>query len=235
MEDIYQSLLTLQELDGEIEEAEERVSAFDPELAVIDAPARALAEELEAAKAQLEEYRTEIRRLERTTAERQELLSRAEARLQKVRTRREEEAALTEIDLIRSAIEADETDTLGLMDRALRTELKIDELEAKLEAARAEIAPRRKELEEKKAEADHELAVLKDRRVNHAIRLDPESVQLYDRIRAGKTKIAIVGLTPDGACGCCYGFIPIQRRTEIEQGSELIRCEECGVILHPCN
>lgn len=235
MEEIYQSLLALQELDGEILEAERKVSSFEPELAKIHAPAEALSHEVDEARKHLDELREKIRRLERGAAEKRDLLKRYEERLDRVRTSREEAAAQTEIDLIRGAAEADENEALELMDQALRAELKVDELERKLGEARAEIEPRRQELEALRSAANDELMILKDRRNNHALRLNPESVQLYDWIRRGKTGVAITGLTPDGACGHCYGVVPIQRRTEIEQGTTLVRCEECGVILHPCS
>jgi predicted nucleic acid-binding Zn-ribbon protein len=203
MQEIYQSLLAIQALDHEIAEAEKKVSSFDPELAVVDAPATALARETETARTRLAEIRDSERRLERGAAEKRDLLQRSQERLERVRTAREETAAHTEIDLIRGAVEADETEALELMDQALR------------------------------AEAGDELAVLQDRRGNLALRVSPASVQLYDRIRAGKTRVAITGLTADGACGCCFGVVPLQRQTEIQQGATLIRCEECGVILHP--
>ncbi len=233
MEEIYQSLLALQELDNEIAQAEKKVLAFGPELEVIDAPAEALARDTEAARARLAELRDSVRRLERGATEKRDLLQRYQERLERVRTSREETAAQTEIDLIRGAAEADETEALELMDQALRAELKLDELERNLATARAAIEPRRKELEGLRSEAGDELAILQDRRQNLALRLNPASVQLYDRIRAGKTRVAITGLTPDGACGCCFGVVPIQRQTEIRQGPGLVRCEDCGVILHP--
>jgi predicted nucleic acid-binding Zn-ribbon protein len=233
MEEIYQSLLALQALDHEIEEAEKRVLAFGPELGVIDAPAMELAGETEAARARLTELQDSVRRLERGAVEKRDILQRYQERLERVRTMREESAAQTEIDLIRRAAEADETEALELMDQALRAELKVDELEAKLATARAAVGPRREELEALQAAANDELAILQDRRHNQVLRLNPASVQLYDRIRAGKTRVVITGLTPDGACGCCFGVVPIQRQTEIRQGPGLVRCEDCGVILHP--
>lgn len=233
MEEIYQSLLKLQELDNEIILAEERVLGFAPELDLVDAPATALARETEAVRTRLTELQEAVRRLERGAAEKQDLLKRYEDRLEKVRTQREESAVYTEIDLVRGALDAEETETLELMDQALRAELKLDELERKLAEARAALGPRRLELETARAGATDELAVIKDRRQNQALRLDPDLIHLYDRIRSGKTRVAITGLTPDGACGSCFGVVPIQRQVEIQQGPGLLRCEECGVILHP--
>jgi predicted nucleic acid-binding Zn-ribbon protein len=233
MEEIYQSLLALQELDNEIVEAERKVTAFEPELKQVDAPAQALAQETEAARARLQEQRDGARRLERGATEKRDLLQRYQERLEKVRTAREESAAQTEIDLIRRAVEADEVEALELMEQVVRSELKVDELERNLAAARASLEPRRAELASQQAAAGDEVAVLKDRRQNLALRLDRNALQLYDRIRGGRTRVAITGLTPDGACGCCFGVVPLQRQTEIRQGPGLVRCEACGVILHP--
>lgn len=233
MEEIYQSLLALQELDNEIVQAERKVTAFEPELKLVDAPAQALAREAETARARLQEVRDAVRRLERGATEKRDLLKRYQDRLDKVRNMREETAAHTEIDLIRRAVEADETEALEAMEQALRSELKVDELERNLAAAREAVEPRRKELEAERAAAADELAILRDKRQNQTLRLERGAVQLYERIRGGHTRVAITGLTPDGACGCCFGVVPLQRQTEIRQGTGLVRCEACGVILHP--
>jgi predicted nucleic acid-binding Zn-ribbon protein len=123
MEEIYQSLLALQELDNEIVQAERKVAAFEPELKLVDAPALALARETEAARAKLQEVRDAVRRLERGATEKRDLLKRYQDRLEKVRNMREETAAHTEIDLIQRAVEADETEALEKMEQALRSEL----------------------------------------------------------------------------------------------------------------
>jgi len=41
----------------------------------------------------------------------------------------------------------------------------------------------------------------------------------------------VATLTEDGACGACYGMVPLQLQNEIRRGSALLRCEACGVIL----
>jgi len=233
MEEIYESLLALQALDVEIARAAARVESFTPEFERLDEPVRALAREVESLRTQLQELRDSARRLERGAAEKRELLKRYEDRLQRVRTAREEAAARTEIDLIQRAAEADEKEALELQDQALRAELKLDELEKKLDEARAALEPRRHELESARAAAADELVILRDRRQNHAIRINPAALRLYERIRGNNGRTAITALTPDGACSSCFGVIPLQKQVEIRQGPELVRCEFCGVILYP--
>jgi hypothetical protein len=74
---------------------------------------------------------------------------------------------------------------------------------------------------------------LRDRRNNRAVRLDPQTLRLYDRVRRGRTRLAVAPLTAEGACGNCFNILPLQQQTEVRREDSLIRCEQCGVILYP--
>ncbi|NIP79652.1 MAG: hypothetical protein GWM90_10725 [Gemmatimonadetes bacterium] len=232
MEETYQALLDLQDLDEQMQEARERVRRFEPELEELDAPVAKAEEEVEAVRKRLDEMKAEARRLERGADDKRAQMAKYEAHLERVRNAREDAAARTEIDLIRKAVEADESDAVSLMDQIKRTELKLDELEGKLEALREETAPKREALLKGREEASGQLEILRDQRENRIVRLSEEAAQLYERIRGGKTRVALARLTPDGACGHCFSIIPIQEQNEIRRQKALHRCEACGVILY---
>ncbi len=232
MEETYQALLELQELDLRMEEAREQVRRFEPELEVLEAPVLAAEQEVESLRKRLDELKAEARRLERGAEDKQAQLKKYESHLDRVRNAREESAARAELDLIRKAIEADETDALTVLDQVRRTELKLDELEKKLATTRAEAAPRRQELLEGRDTAAKDLQVLEQQRENKLVRMNGNAARLYERIRGGKTTVALASLTADGACGHCFSIIPLQERNEIRRGEALHRCEACGVILY---
>jgi hypothetical protein len=231
MDETYQALLDLQELDQKMAEAKAKVREFEPELEELDAPVEELEEQVAAVRSRLDEMKAEERRLERSADDKRAKLEKYEARLERVRSQREETAARTEIDLISKAMEADEEDALELIDQIRRTELKLDELEGKLESLREETAPKRDELVSERNEAADQLEILKDKRENKLIRLDDQAARLYERIRGGKTNVALAKLTKDGACGHCFSMIPLQEQNEIRRREALHRCEACGVIL----
>lgn len=231
MEETYEALLDLQELDKRMADARAKVREFEPELEELEAPLAELEQQVTAVRGRLDEMKAEERRLERSADDKRAKLEKYEARLERVRSQREEAAARTEIDLISKAVEADEEDALGLMDQIRRTELKLDELETQLEALREETAPKREALMSERNEAADQLDILKDKRENKLIRLDDSAARLYERIRGGKTDVALAKLTPDGACGNCFSVIPLQEQNEIRRREALHRCEACGVIL----
>lgn len=233
MEDQRQALLALQELDQEIERAERKLQEFEPQLQTVDLPVTNLEKEIALLRERLEEARAEARRLERGAEQKRERLRTYEERLMRIRNAREDAAVRTELDLIRRATEADETDAIEKMEQARRTDLKLDELLRNLEKQKAEVAPKREELLRAREEAATELAVLRDRRQNFTMRLEAQSLRLYERVRAGRTKRALAPLSPEGACGNCFNVLPIQQQLEVRREGALVRCEACGVILYP--
>jgi predicted nucleic acid-binding Zn-ribbon protein len=232
MEETYEALLKLQELDEQMAAARERVERFAPEIEALEAPETALAAEVEALRTRLTEMKAEVRRLERGAEDKTAQLRKYEQRLERVRNAREEAAAKVEIDLIRRAVDADEDDALDLMEQVKRTELKLDEQEKKLAKLRLETEPQKAELQRGRDEAQEQLAILEDQRQNKVIRLKGEAARLYERIRGGKTRVTLARLTPDGACGHCFSLIPMQEQRQIRRREALHRCEACGVILY---
>lgn len=232
MEETYRALLELQELDLRMEEAREQVRRFEPELEDLEAPVATAEQEVETLRKRVDELKAEARRLERGAEDKQAQLRKYEAHLERVRNAREEAAARAEVDLIRGAVEADEIDALNVLDQVKRSELKLDELERKLGAKRAEVAPRRQELLAGRDAAREELGVLERQRENKLVRMNGNAARLYEQIRSGKTSVALARLTPDGACGHCFSVVPLQEQNEIRRSQTLHRCEACGVILY---
>lgn len=232
MDDLHRSLLELQELDQEIESAEKRVTAFEPRLSTVEEPVTALQRDVEALRRRTQELEQEARRLERAADDKRDRLRRYEEHLERARNAREEAAARTEIDLVRKAIDADETEAAEMLEQHTRSALRLDQLETRLEEARAEVEPRRQEIVAERDEAAGDLAVLRDRRENLAVRVPANHLRMYERIRSGRTRVALAPMTEDGACSNCYNTLPIQEQSEIRRGGTLHRCEACGVILY---
>jgi uncharacterized protein len=232
MQELHAALIGLQELDGEIDRAEASLADYAPRLTELDAPADAVEREMEAVRVKLEELRAAAERLERNAQQKRERLASYQDRLTKARTSREESALRAEIDLVRRALDADVVDIRQTAEQITRTDLKVDDLQRQVTKARADAAPQRDELLEAQMEAEDALARLRDRRENLALRLDPQSRRLYERLRTGRTRLVLAPLTDEGACGSCFNVLPVQEQAVVRRGEVLHRCEACGVILY---
>jgi len=225
------SLKDLQELDLVLEEVRTRTAGFDPLLAEVEEPALALEQEIAAAQGRLKEMKSEERHLENAADDRRARTKTLQERLKAVRNLREEAAGKVEMDLLQQDLERDEREALALLDQIRKLEERLEELTVAQEASRAEVEPRRQELLEAQKLALDEFTRLKLKRDDFAKRIPGKELQNYDRIRGGGRSIAVAMLTPDGACGHCFGMVPLQLQNEIRGGAALTPCEFCGVLL----
>ncbi len=92
------------------------------------------------------------------------------------------------------------------------------------------VEPKLAELIAERTEAKKGLESFESERESFVGAMDVSELRLYDGIRRGGRSIAVADLTQDGACGHCFGVVPLQVQNEILHGDTLIRCEGCGVI-----
>ena len=224
-------LKELQKLDTRIAEARKTIADFDPQLAEVEEPALLLETELAAARTRLQELKLEARRLELSTEEKRTRRKRLDERLGSVRNLREEAAVSAELEMVKRALQNDEQETMSLLDQLRKTEDRTAELETNFKAASEHVGPKRDALLAERTGAEKMLEDLRAERARFISGVNAAELKVYDAIRAGGRHIAVADLTHDGACGHCFGMVPIQLRNEIRHGRQLIRCEGCGVIL----
>jgi predicted nucleic acid-binding Zn-ribbon protein len=224
-------LKDLQKLDTRINEVRQRIADFDPRLAEAEEPALLLESELGTARTRLQELKLEERRIELSAEEKRTRRKRLDERLGSVRNLREEAAVSAELEMVKRALQNDEQEMLTLIDQLRKMEVRAAELEANFKDASRHVGPKRDTLLAERAEAETELEALRSERTRFVAACDAAELKIYEAIRAGGRQVAVADLTDDGACGHCYGMVPLQLRNEIRRGRGLIRCEGCGVIL----
>ena len=224
-------LKQLQKLDSRIAEAQQAVRDFDPLLEEVEEPVLVLEGALNTTRTRLQEMKLEERRLELSVQEKEERARRLDERLGSVRNLREEAAVSTELDMVRRALKSDEQEALTLLDQIRKLDERLVEVEEAYAEAQEIVGPARDELLAKRDTAKADLASLESERAAFSEAMDPQELRLYEGIRRGGRRAAVAELTEDGACGNCFGVVPLQSQNEVRHGSALIRCEACGVIL----
>jgi uncharacterized protein len=232
MHDLHAALIALQELDGEIDRAEVEWAAFPARLDQLDEPVHAAEREIETMRGKVEDLRSQVQKLEANAEQKRERMKSYQERLATGSSTKKNAVLRAEIDLVRKALDADNTDIKQLSEQATRADLKLDDLQRQADKLRAELAPRRDELLFARLEVEEQLAMLRERRENHAVRLDQKSRRLYERLRSGRSRTVLAPLTAEGACGNCFNVLPVQEQAMVRQAAALHRCEACGVILY---
>lgn len=226
-----QDLRQLQRLDLRIERTRRQILDFDPRIEEVERPALTLGSDLGTTRTRVQEMKLEERRLELAAEEKRTRRAKLEERLGSVRNLREEAAVSAELEMVKRAIQNDEQEALGLLDQLRKAEVRAAELEAAFKEASGLVEPQKQELVAQRVEAERELEALRAERASFAAGVDRFELKIYDAIRAGGRSVSVADLTEDGACGHCFGMVPLQLQNEIRHGDALIRCEGCGVIL----
>ncbi|HEU4565184.1 MAG TPA: hypothetical protein VFS05_11065 [Gemmatimonadaceae bacterium] len=226
-----QALLALQEQDGELDDLDARVRALAQREASLDRERAAGAAALERARAQLAAEEKRERELAAKLREHKQLQEKFQSQMDAVRKPREASAAMTQMDMARRVLAADESELQALAARladlrqaAELHEMELAELDARQGAERAAIGEERSALAEQ-ASAVHA------RRAQSAHRVSAGALGKYERLRKRGERTPLFKLH-ETSCGRCHVAIPLQRRHAILSGRTLEVCEACGVLLY---
>ena len=233
MNELYSSLMQVQELDSEIEGTEGRLAAFAPRLEEVRAPIRAIEREAAQILEKLEHLRKQQAKLDHGLNNKRDRLRIFMEKAAKQKNTRNEADTQSEVDFIRRAVEAEEAEAASVNDQVRRHEMRLDELEKSAAKTAEDLQPQISEIETEQNEVADQLKILQDKRANAVQHVDKNSMRLYERVRSGKRKTALAPLTAQGACGNCFNVLPLQEQSEIRSGNSLRRCEGCGIILYP--
>ncbi len=225
------SLLALQERDLAVAAVQKELDALRPEEEALDAELDTQTKALEDAQRAVTAAEARRVELESRIAGYKQMQERRRQQLEYVRGAKEAATMMAEIDMARSVLVKEEADFLRSADWVVEAEKKLKD-QTKVHAALvAQQAEARAALVERRTAIEARLAEAVAARAATAADVRAPLLARYDRIRRGRTPVALFPLRQD-ACGHCHTAVPLQRRQLIYQGQTLESCEGCGVLLY---
>ena len=232
MREDVQTLLRVQEIDGELmdlqgrhDEIPRRRTILLEEETLLQAEAQAVRERLKALLLEGRERESEMRSAEDRAA-------RYQGQLAGVSTNKEYASLLAEIKGVKEKGSAAEDRALAILEETAQLRARQEELEQEIARSRAASAKQRAELDAQEADLASDIAARGQRRSDLAGRVGSVILRKYESIvRRGRLP-ALVALR-GRACGNCFGTLPLQAASEIHRrDDEPYTCEHCGVILY---
>lgn len=232
-EPLLQQLIALHAFDLEITFLERELKRDQDGLLTAVEGVAGLKAELERIDSELLRLRADARSAEHTVDAKRDQMDRLRSKVNQVKNEKQYGAATLELDLVRQEIRKLEDQVLDKLQIVEDLEGRRKAIQDEFDVAEAEVAPMGEEVEKRRANLEHELAIKRDRRHNLAIRLDENVLALYDRIRSGRQEVALAPLTGESVCGNCFTSVTIQQEMQIKGLAVIVCCEGCGVILYP--
>jgi predicted nucleic acid-binding Zn-ribbon protein len=231
MNENLEQLIGLQEKDKTIDFSKRKIKEIPRLMEALDAEKKSYDDELSRGNNELAECDQRRKRLEQDLLELQDKESRYKKQLMEVKTNKEYQALLAEIDAVESLISETETNIIEELELFDKLGADLKEAEKRLADKGNEIAKRREELAGELSKRKEELVKLEEERKDIVAKVPSDLFSTYERLRAARGGIAVVEVK-DGVCqGCFVGLTP-QDYAELRSMDKIIFCANCNRILY---
>jgi predicted nucleic acid-binding Zn-ribbon protein len=231
LEEQIKRLLEIQQVDLRLAEIHKLRHQLPQEMEKLEAQLKAERDKLEQARAGLESLKLRRRQLERDLEAGGERVRKTQARLFEVKTNKEYQALLKEIETAKEANGVLEEQILLLMEQMEEGAKKLKELEEQTALAERTISGRQKEIQDRMASLDSEESKAQQARQRAAEQTDPACMGTYERVARSHGGIGVARVD-GGTCQGCFVSIPPQLYNEILKGGSLIQCPFCQRFLY---
>lgn len=223
-------LVELQKIDGELLDLQRRIKETPLRVSSVEKPLLDAKVEQELRKKRSEDFQKKKKVREQQLDDISEKISKLKDRTSDIKTNKEYQAHLREIEQIEKERYAVEDDILVLMEKA-------DELEKEVRAAEEVVREEQKKIDEYKKELDAEVSDLeasmgefKAKRNEVASGIDEEMYREYMKKLENGQGLAVVEVR-DSVCMGCNMNIPPQLYVEVRKGEEIFTCPQCRRFL----
>ena len=188
-------------------------------------------EKVQKEREKIESLEKERRQKERNLNTEQEKIKRAEGRMFEVKTNKEYQALLSEIEAIKETTSREEEEILQILEEI--DELKKDLLKREKEVTTTleKIERERKKIQEKMDQDEGLWKEQKERREVLSKQLESGLFKLYNTLKEKRQGLGVVNVKGE-TCQGCFVNIPPQMFIEVQKTNALIRCPNCNRILY---
>lgn len=226
-----QYLINLQKFDLRIFQIQDQLRKAPELLKFAESPLQDILARLQVLKNTGESLVKQRRSSERELATQEEQLQKIRNRLSELKTNKEYQAHLFEIELARKKKDSIEENVLEMMERVEQNEQAVKELEEQTTEAQKVFDTEKARLETHFANLANELADLDGQQTTLSVLVDKPLLVRYNRLKTMRKGYAVAQLR-EGACGGCQLQLPPQLIANVKRGDELMDCSYCHRILY---
>lgn len=179
----------------------------------------------------LEELKIERRKVERELEEIDLKLKKSRLRLNDVKTNREYQAVLKEIEELKELAFQREEAVIKWMEEIETQEKECADNTARWEESQEEYKSKEKHFSQRMTELDREVESLNEKRARLSPDIDEDLLRRYNGLRMhlrGRVVVPVI----DGVCQECHLGIPPQQYNELIKGDSLQSCPHCSRIIY---
>jgi predicted nucleic acid-binding Zn-ribbon protein len=224
-------LIELQTIDQDIRTLNTKKQTLPEKASELDQTLKARKEKTEEERQGLEGLNKLHKEKESELKQGQEKLRKAKERLLEVKTNKEYQAMLTEIDTVEKSNGRIEEEILVLYDRIDEKKGFVKSHEKDLKQYQGSYEAERKQIDAELSSIDGELEIQQKKFEALVPALKPDLLRRYEMIKGRRNGVAVVSAR-NAVCSGCNMNLPPQLYNELQRSEELICCPNCNRILY---
>ncbi len=231
MDEQLNLLIQLQEIDGKLRALDEQKKRLPEALTGLESRRAANQADLEKVKENLRSAQKNKRDRDKDLESGALKVEKLKARTPDIKTNKEYQALLKEIETAQQENKAIEDDILVLMEKIDAASVAIGTAEERARKEEAAIQVEQQDLEASLRKLGEELEAVEQLRRELVSQILPEAISQYQKLFATKNGVALAEARGE-ACSGCYMSIPPQVFVNVKKNDSIITCPQCGRILY---
>ncbi len=179
---------------------------------------------------ELSEAKVSQSSLELEVSSLQENLKKLQGQMMAIKTNREYDALVAQMDTVKEAINTKESLLLDTIEKIEALSTNIEEYKKRAEEAKNLNSQQLDILQEKMDSVGTKIKIKQDERHNIEVRIPKRTMSIYERVRKSRGGSVVVPVRKR-ACGACFKGLPPHRVQELKRGDQIIICDNCGRLL----
>ena len=224
-------LIELQKLDLRIMEITEQRKKIPDRLHAVEAPLREAKLLLQETTASMEALVKERRAYEKDVEVQDAHTDKMRARLSELKTNKEYQAHLFELQMANKKKSEIEDKVLACMEKIEQLQQVAKDAQEKVRLVEAEFAKEKRVLDELDKKLSGELADLEAQQRDQAVHVDKSLLARYMKLKAARKDQALAAIQ-GGMCAGCRLQIPPQLIAEVKRSQDLHTCPYCHRMLY---
>jgi predicted nucleic acid-binding Zn-ribbon protein len=226
-----QLLIELQQVERKIQNLSDQQARAPEQLAALEELVRSAEARRDRQREMLENARKARRQVELEVEALEQRARKSKERLGSVKTNKEYQALLKEIEDLQGFIREREDQILEQMEAAERHRSLLEEEERAAEEARQRLHSEGAEIEEERARADSRIEVLRKQQEELNPQIPADLLQTYRVLRMHRGGIAVAPVV-QGACQMCHMNLPPQVFIDLQKDENVLYCPACQRIIY---
>ena len=231
MRDQLELLWEIQKIDLDLKHIKEERERYPKEIKKLDDKRNIEKEKIQKEKEKIEGLEKERRQKEGRLNLEQEKVKRTEGRMSEVKTNKEYQAILSEIEAIKEASSREEEEILGVLDEIDELKKDLSKREREVAVMLEKIEAEKKMIQERMVRDDEVWKKQIERREALSKQLESKLHKLYNTLKEKRQGVGVVSVKHE-TCQGCFVNIPPQMFIEVQKNNALIRCPNCNRILY---